>query len=111
MAICICKTPISSIVRPLKIYPNRNIWFEKMPSGNPARSLVMKLPKNRVPTKIQDVVWKDSKQKLSRDKKITFGKYIDPNTHVWHQCKIMIQLLIHICMLHTETKFGLKMYH
>jgi hypothetical protein len=28
--------PTSSIVRPSKIYPNWNFWFENIPSGNPA---------------------------------------------------------------------------
>jgi hypothetical protein len=27
--------PTSSIARPFKIYPNRDFWFENMPSGNP----------------------------------------------------------------------------
>jgi hypothetical protein len=27
--------PTSSIEKPYKIYPNRDFWFEKIPSGNP----------------------------------------------------------------------------
>jgi hypothetical protein len=30
--------PTSSIVRPFKIYPNWDFWFENMPSGNPVRN-------------------------------------------------------------------------
>jgi hypothetical protein len=30
--------PTFSIPRPLKIYPNWDFWYEKMPSGNPAQS-------------------------------------------------------------------------
>jgi hypothetical protein len=29
--------PTSSIARPYKTYPNRDFWFENIPSGNPAR--------------------------------------------------------------------------
>jgi hypothetical protein len=29
--------PTSCIAEPSKIYPNRNFWFEIMPSGNPGR--------------------------------------------------------------------------
>jgi hypothetical protein len=35
MAICIIHITTSSIARPSKIYPNRDFWFENVPSGNP----------------------------------------------------------------------------
>jgi hypothetical protein len=31
--------PPSSIARPYKIYPNRDFWFENMPSGNPGATV------------------------------------------------------------------------
>jgi hypothetical protein len=31
----ICNITTSSIARPSKIYPNLDVWFENMPSGNP----------------------------------------------------------------------------
>jgi hypothetical protein len=30
--------PTSSIVRPSKSYPNKDFWYENMPSGNPGEA-------------------------------------------------------------------------
>jgi hypothetical protein len=47
--------PTSSNVSPSKIYPNRDFWFENMPSGNPAseweKAFLVATPENWFPRK------------------------------------------------------------